>query len=80
MSPLAVLPYPILRRVSSPSGGSAAPPQPLVQCAAGVRQRVPVRCSRERTPEGQKCRLELLSAPYPAVMPFPVAMHPDMLR
>ncbi len=32
-SPLAVLPYPVLWGVSSPSGGRAAPPQPLLRCA-----------------------------------------------
>jgi hypothetical protein len=32
-SPLAVLPYPVLRGVSSPSGRSTALPQPLVRCA-----------------------------------------------
>src|SRR5712691_1236245 len=32
-SPLAVLPSPVLWGVSSPSGGRAAPPQPLLRCA-----------------------------------------------
>ena len=33
MSPLAVLPSPVLWRVSSPSRSRAALPQPVVQCA-----------------------------------------------
>src|SRR2546425_1489251 len=33
VSPLAVLPYPVLRRVSSPSRSRAAPPQPVHRCA-----------------------------------------------
>jgi hypothetical protein len=36
LHPWRVLPYPILRRVSSPSGAHAAPPQSAAQCAARV--------------------------------------------
>ncbi len=49
-SSLAVLPYSVLRRVSSPSGSRAAPPQPLLRGALGVR---PPR-ARVHTP-GEAC-------------------------
>jgi hypothetical protein len=34
---VAVLPYAILRRVSSPSGSRTVPPQPLLRDAPGIR-------------------------------------------
>ena len=60
--PQWILPYAILRRVSSTSTATLL--QPLFQCALGVRQRVPVRCSRECTPEdaGANSALTSLSA------------------
>ena len=56
----AVLPDPIRRRVSSPSGSSAAPPQPFSGVLRRVRWGVPGGALPRR--RGKKGLLEFLSA------------------
>src|SRR6266478_1396328 len=58
-----ILPYPVLRLVSSPSGNRAAPPQPF---SGALRRVLPPGARRAGLPRARRgCRRVVLRAPAP---------------